>query len=67
MSWTDDPLTAYAAGPAPREPIGNVAELIARLREMPQDATPVDADDLAVTGVLLSADRATVTLWTEQK
>ena len=44
-----------------------VAELITKLQAMPPDATPVDQDELEVTGVTYSPDYATVTLWTEQK
>jgi hypothetical protein len=42
-------------------------ELIAALHLAPPDATPVDENDLEIIAVHVSADRATVVLWAEQK
>jgi hypothetical protein len=44
-----------------------VAELIRTLQALPADAIATDTDDLEVIGAFASPDRATVSIWTEQK
>lgn len=44
-----------------------VAELIAQLQVMPQDAIAVDEDELEVITVTASRDSAIAIIWTERK
>lgn len=44
-----------------------VAELIAQLQAMPQDAIAVNEDELEVIALYASPNRAAVIIWAEQK